>query len=144
MKLITTFSNFITESEHQGNAMEFWFVISEDQIVAVYDNMKDAKKYYDLEVDFKKDLYFDKYYEEQEESGRKVVDFGVYIPGEGYVDPPEITITDEEYDEYFEDTYGDEIYLTGPYNLSELPKDVKSLMTPEILKDILEYGVYEL
>ena len=54
--------------------MEFWFVVSEDQIVAIYDNMKDAKNYYDGEIELKKDLYFDKYYEEQEESGRSMID----------------------------------------------------------------------
>lgn len=144
MKLITSFSNFINESESPKNAMEFWFVVSEDQIVAIYDNMKDAKNYYEAEIEFKKDLYFDKYYEEQEETGRRMIDYGRYSHSEGgYMDPPESTITDEEYEEYFEDNYGNQIYMTGPHNLSELPKDIQSLMTSQILEEILEHGVYE-
>lgn len=144
MKLITSFSNFINESESPKNAMEFWFVVSEDQIVAIYDNMKDAKNYYDGEIELKKDLYFDKYYEDQEETGRRMIDYGRYSHSEGgYMDPPESTITDEEYEEYFEDNYGDQIYLSGPHNMSELPKDIQSLMTPQILEEILEHGVYE-
>lgn len=145
MKLITSFSNFINESETPQNAMEFWFVVSEDQIVAVYDNLKNAKSYYESEVETKKDLYFDQYVDDQEDMGRNVVDYGIYVHSDGgYMNPPELTITDEEYDEYFEDNYGDQIYLSGPHNLSELPKDIQSLMTPQILEDILEYGAYEL
>ena len=144
MKLITSFSNFINESESPKNAMEFWFVVSEDQIVAIYDNMKDAKNYYDGEIELKKDLYFDKYYAEQEESGRSMIDYGRYSHSDGgYMDPPESTVSDEEYEEYFEDNYGDQIYLSGPHNMSELPKDIQSLMTPQILEEILEHGVYE-
>ena len=92
----------------------------------------------------KENLYFDKYYEEQEESGRRMIDYGGYSHSEGgYMNPPESTITDEEYEEYFEDNYGNEIYLSGPHNLSELPKDIQSLMTTQIMKDIIEHGVYE-
>lgn len=143
MKSIKSFSHFINKSDSHQNATEFWFVVSEYKIVAVYDNMKDAKKYYDAEIELKKELYFDKYYEEQQETGRKMIDFGAYIQGEGYLNPPESTITDEEYEEYFEDNYGNEIYLSGPHNLNELPNDIQSLMTPEIMKDITEHGVYE-
>jgi hypothetical protein len=144
MKLIKSFSHFINESDFNQNSMEFWFVVSEYKIVAVYDNIKDAKNYYEAEIEFKKNLYFDKYYEEQEESGRRMIDYGRYSHSEGgYMNPPESTITDEEYEEYFEDNYGNEIYLSGQYNLNELPKDIQSLMTPEIMKDIIEHGVYE-
>lgn len=144
MKLIKSFSHFINESDFNQNSMEFWFVVSEYKIVAVYDNIKDAKNYYEAEIEFKKNLYFDKYYEEQEESGRRMIDYGGYSHSEGgYMNPPESTITDEEYEEYFEDNYGNEIYLSGPHNLSELPKDIQSLMTTQIMKDIIEHGVYE-
>jgi hypothetical protein len=144
MKLIKSFSRFINESESPKNDMEFWFVVSEDQIVAIYDNMKDAKNYYEGEIEFKKDLYFDRYYEEQEESGRSMVDYGRYSHSDGgYMDPPESTVSDEEYEEYFDDNYGNQIYMSGPHNMSELPKDIQSLMTPKILEEILEHGVYE-
>jgi hypothetical protein len=144
MKLIKSFSHFINESDFHQNAMEFWFVVSEYKIVAVYGNMKDAKNYYEAEIEFKKDLYFDKYHEEQEESGRRMIDYGRYshLDG-GYMDPPESTVSDEEYEEYFDDNYGNEIYLSGPYNLNKLPNDIQSLMTPKIMEDIIEHGVYE-
>jgi len=144
MKLIKSFSHFINESDFHQNNMEFWFVISEYKIVAVYDNIKDAQTYYESEIKFKKDLYFDNYYEEQEESGRRMIDYGIYSHSEGgYMNPPESIITDEEYEEYFEDNYGNEIYLSGPHNLNELPKDIQSLMTPQIMEDIIKHGVYE-
>ena len=144
MKLIKSFSHFINESDFNQNSMGFWFVVSEYKIVAVYDNIKDAKRYYEAEIEFKKDLYFDKYYEEQEESGRRMIDYGAYSHSEGgYMNPPESTITDEEYEEYFEDNYGNEIYMSGPYNLNELPNDIQSLMTPEIMEDIIKNGAYE-
>ena len=144
MKLIKSFSHFINESDFNQNAMGFWFVVSEYKIVAVYDNIKDAKRYYEAEIEFKKELYFDKYYEEQEESGRRMIDYGAYSHSEGgYMNPPESTITDEEYEEYFEDNYGNEIYMSGPYNLNELPNDIQSLMTPEIMEDIIKNGAYE-
>ena len=144
MKLIKSFSRFINETESHQNAMEFWFVVSEDQIVAIYDNMKDAKNYYDGEIESKKELYFDQYANDQEEMGRRTMDYGIYVHSDGgYMNPPESTITDEEYDEYFDDNYSDQIYLSGPHNMSELPKDIQSLMTPKILEEILEHGVYE-
>lgn len=144
MKLIKSFSHFINESDFNQNSMGFWFVVSEYKIVAVYDNIKDAKRYYEAEIEFKKNLYFDKYYEEQEESGRRMIDYGAYSHSEGgYMNPPESTITDEEYEEYFEDNYGNEIYMSGPYNLNELPNDIQSLMTPEIMEDIIKNGAYE-
>ena len=59
------------------------------------------------------------------------------------MDPPESTVSDEEYEEYFDDNYGNEIYLSGPYNLNKLPNDIQSLMTPKIMEDIIEHGVYE-
>jgi hypothetical protein len=144
MKIITSFHRFINESESPSNSMKFWFVISEDEIAAVFDNKKEATLYYEREVDFKKEMYFDKFYSEQEESGRAMIDYGRYSHSDGgYMDPPESTISDEEYEEYFDDNYGHEIYLSGPHNLSELPNDIQSLMTPKILEDILEHGVYE-
>lgn len=144
MKLIKSFSHFINESDFNQNSMGFWFVVSEYKIVAVYDNIKDAKRYYEAEIEFKKNLYFDKYYEEQEESGRRMIDYGAYSHSEGgYMNPPESTITDEEYEEYFEDNYGNEIYMSGPYGLNELPNDIQSLMTPEIMEDIIKNGAYE-
>lgn len=144
MKLIKSFSHFINESDFNQNSMGFWFVVSEYKIVAVYDNIKDAKRYYEAEIEFKKNLYFDKYYEEQEESGRRMIDYGGYSHSEGgYMNPPESTITDEEYEEYFEDNYGNEIYMSGSYDLNELPNDIQSLMTPEIMEDIIKNGAYE-
>lgn len=139
MKLKLNFEEYLRESKISNETNGYWFVVSEDQIVAVYDNLKDAKSYYEKEIDFKKDLYFDKFVEDLQDSGRKVWDYDY-----PQTSPSEMILTDEEYDEYFEDNYGHEIFLTGPHTLTELPKDIESLMNEQIIEDIQNFNRYEL
>jgi hypothetical protein len=139
MKFTLSFEEYLKESNISNDTEGYWFVVSEDQIVGVYDNPKKAKSNYEKEIDLKKDLYFDKFIQDLENSGQKIWDYEY-----SHTSPSELVLTDEEYDEYFEDNYGHEIFITGPHKLAELPDDISPLMNITILNDIKEYGYYEL
>lgn len=145
MKYLKLLEDWSLQDDNQNISTNqlYWVVVSEDEIIGIYNNPKDANKVYQKEWEMKKELYFDKYVDNQIESGRRVMDSGLYSDAMGYTSPPESTITDEEYDEYFEDNYSYEIYVEGPIDLNNAPKHIQELMSEEILNDIAEYGCYE-
>jgi hypothetical protein len=142
MKFTLKFEEYIRESESFEEKM-YWFVVSEGEIVGVYDNPKEAKSLYSFLIEEKKKDSFDDYLDYLESEGIRTMDSYVHSQS---IYPPELTVSmeDEEYDDYIQSQFEDKIFIDGPIKLSNIPNDILPLMHDDILNDIQEYGVFEL